>query len=92
MIAFYILNLKSCWSSNLISFSDLLASLENRVNVKRPFELVTILQNGQICFSGRNLGVRIPENSPEQLPYYIALLERMVDSICPAAKGCILQG
>ena len=73
-------------------FSDLLSNLEERVNVKRPFELVTILQNGQICFSGRNLGVRIPKNNPEQLPYYMALLGRMLDSICPASKGCILQG
>jgi len=73
-------------------FEDLLSNLEERVNVKRPFELVTILQNGQICFSGRNLGVRIPKNNPEQLPYYMALLGRMLDSICPASKGCILQG
>jgi len=73
-------------------FEDILSSLEDRVNVKRPFELVTILQNGQICFSGRNLGVRVPKNNPEQLPYYMALLGRMVDSICPASKGCILQG
>ena len=72
--------------------SDLLNSLEDHVNVKRPFELVSILQNGQICFSGRNLGVRIPKDNPAQLPYYMALLGRMVDRICPASKGCILQG
>lgn len=74
------------------AFEELLVSLQDRpfVNVKRTYELVTILQNGQVCFAGRKFGVRIPNDSRAIVPF-MAFIRKMIDGICPVGNGCILE-